>query len=192
MKNFSTKLIAFVLFTSAKALSQPIYNVDEKEFRLIVSEIVKIYSPIFDKKGVDFWMEPNWQSNDVHLYAKKFDDLSWKIVVSGGFARQSEISNEGLILAICHQIGHLMSGKLSDYSTEEKSWQYAYDVCSEKIFLEWSKRYNLKKLGVKIDECEKLKTNSDVCYYKAFAKKSIEFLNERLCYGPQRTGQTGH
>ena len=186
MKTVS-KLVSTFFLTSITALAQvqPEFNVSEKDFHLVISEVVKKYRPIFEKKGIDFWIDQDWSSNDCSLYSKKFIDDSWKIYVSGCFARQPEITKEGLIMAICHQMGHLLGGKYSSYASESQAINYANNVCAELIFTEWSKRYNLKMYNMTIDECETRPKNKDVCYYKAFGNKSLEFLGKRFCYGPQ-------
>lgn len=52
--------------------------------------------------------------------------------------------------------------------------------------------HKLKKTGFYLDKCEKVKKKSDVCYYKVFGKASIDFLNERFCYGPQSIRKKSH
>lgn len=191
MKTIS-KLLSSVFFTSLTALAQPEYNVSEKDFNLITSEFVRIYRPIFEKKEVDFWIERDWKSRDCSVYSKKFIDASWKIYVSGCFARQPEITKEGLIMAICHQMGHLLGGKFAVYASEAEATKYANNVCAELVFLEWSKRYNLKMYNMTIDECENRPKNKDICYYKTFGNKSLEFLGKRFCHGPQSEGKEGY
>jgi hypothetical protein len=191
MKTIS-KLLSFVFFTSITAQAQPEYNVSEKDFRLITSELVRIYRPIFEKKGVDFWIERDWSARDCSLYSKKFADPSWKIYVSGCFARQPEITKEGLIMALCHQMGHLMAGKFETYASEVEAKRYTDNICAELVFKEWSKRFNLKMYNMTIDDCEKIPKDKDVCYYKYFGKKSIESIDRGFCNGPQSNSYEGH
>jgi hypothetical protein len=191
MKTIS-KLISYILFTSLTAHAQPELNVTQKEFREIIALVVASYRPIFEKKEVDFWIEADWQSNDCSIYSKKFADASWKIYVSGCFVRQPEITDEGFIMALCHQMGHLLGGTFSGYATEKAAEAYASDICAEIIFKEWSKRYNLKMYNVTLPECEKSTKNKDVCYYKAFGKQSLKFLGKGFCHGPQSESNKGY
>lgn len=169
------------------------WNISRQDFWDIQQFVYDIYKPVFDGLKVDgqivaWWFEGNWESKTNNMYAKKekvppYNWNKWTIQVHGGLARRVQMTKEGFILGLCHEIGHLVGGyptmDYTQYSTEGESDYYATHVCARKVFKEWAKKYPLKKLGLTVDVCEKYfdtPEEKDICIYSVFAAKSLSEL----------------
>lgn len=159
------------------------WNITEQDFWNEIKFVYDIYKPIFNELKVNWWIDADWNSKINNIYAEMKDDQwskNWRIILHGGLARRMQLSKDGLYLAICHEIGHLVGGfPLQDYtkySTEGEADYYAAHVCARKIFGAMEKKQKLNSLGVKVDICDKNFDNEfdrNVCYRSVFAAKSL-------------------
>jgi hypothetical protein len=113
----------------------------------------------------DIW-ENQWNNN-------------YKIIVHGGIVRRPQLTKEGFVLALCHELGHLLGGyplrEYTKYASEGQADYYATHVCAKKVFGKMAKESPLK-LQMKIDICDKsfdTKIEIDTCYLTVFGAKSL-------------------
>ncbi len=161
----------------------PTWNISEAEFHERIDQVYAVYSPIFKELGVNFWFERQWTSHVVNLYADIWENQwnkNWKIIVHGGLARRPQLTKDGFVLALCHELGHLVAGfplkNYTKYSSEGQSDFYATHVCAKKVFGEMAKKAPIINLGVKVPICDTgydTKLEQDVCYLTVFAAKSL-------------------
>jgi hypothetical protein len=167
------------------------WNITEQEFWEMIDLVYGIYKPIFNElkldngEGVSWWFEADWNSKIHNMYASKvkvypYGWNKWIIKVHGGIARMVQMTKEGFLLGLCHEIGHMVGGyplmDYTEYSTEGESDYYATHVCARKVFSAWAKKYNLKKVGATVEICEKnfdTQKEKDVCVYSVFGSKSL-------------------
>ncbi len=113
----------------------------------IITEVVKeIYNPIFSKDGKKLIINFKWDNPAVNAYATRDDNNNPVVNITGGMLGHDLLSQDGLALILCHEIGHFLGGepkKLRGRSTK-KSWSsaegqadyFATAHCIKKVFKE--------------------------------------------------------
>jgi hypothetical protein len=167
------------------------WNISEPEFWELIDYVYKIYKPIFNGvksiKGepVYWWFESDWNSPINNMYAemKKVPPWNWNawvIKVHGGLARRVQLTKDGFLLAMCHDIGHFLAGyphmNYLEYSIEGQADYYATHVCARKIFGAMEKKNKLVRNNLKVELCDKnfdTVYEQNVCYRSYFAAKSL-------------------
>ncbi len=84
-------------------------NVSEAQFYHILNLGESIYKPIVEKLGYKLTVEKNWHDSTVNAYAKQVGK-EMIVAMFGGLARRPEVTEEGLALVFCHEIGHHLAG----------------------------------------------------------------------------------
>ncbi|MFZ8934727.1 MAG: M48 family metalloprotease [Bacteriovoracaceae bacterium] len=84
-------------------------SMTKSEFIQIISQIERIYSPIFRSKGKTLVIKKDWEDSVVNAYAK-LSGTTAHVVMSGGLARHPVITNDALALVVCHEVGHHIGG----------------------------------------------------------------------------------
>lgn len=123
-----------------------------KQFRKILDASEAVYQPIFKELGLRFYVENRWHDDEVNACASigspcsKFGESTAAtkdfryIEIYGGLGRHPEMSPEGLLLVICHEIGHHLAGyprygeNTEVMSTEGQSDYFATAKCARSIF----------------------------------------------------------
>lgn len=171
------------------------WNIEEKDFWDLIQFVYDIYKPVFaavrtqENETVSWWIEGNWQEKSATITSTKdkvppYNWNKWITRINGGIARHPFVTKDAFMLALCHEIGHLLGGApLKDYttfSTEGQADYYATHVCARKVFGKMEKKRKLIKLGVKLDQCDKFFDNEyevNVCYRTIFAAQALsEYL----------------
>jgi hypothetical protein len=167
------------------------WNISEKEFWEIIDYVYKIYKPVFNGvksttgEPVYFWFDSDWNSRINNIYANiskvpPWNWNAWVIKLNGGLARRVQLTKDGFMLAICHEIGHLLAGyplmSYLEYSIEGEADYYATHVCARKIFGQMEKTKKLERNNLKVEMCDKnfdTVFEQNVCYRSYFAAKSL-------------------
>lgn len=98
------------------------------EFEEVINKFSNFWSPIimnkYQKKLV---FENDWDAQRVNASATRDDDNNPVIKVSGGLARHPEITKNGLILILCHELGHHLGGAPKSFRgrSKKRSWSSA-------------------------------------------------------------------
>lgn len=111
-----------------------------KRFKLIMTPIVKTQ---LDK---DLIVTLDWEDASVGARTTRDDDNNPVIMMLGGMARHPEMTRDGLLTILCHEIGHHLGGAPKKFRgrTQLRSWSsaegqsdyYASLYCLPKIFNE--------------------------------------------------------
>lgn len=194
---FSTAAKAgFPLNDAAAMPPSQTWNIEEKDFWDLINFVVEIYKPVFaavrtaENETVSWWIEGNWQEKSATITSTKdkvppYNWNKWIVKVNGGIARHPFMTKDAFMLALCHEIGHLLGGApLKDYttfSTEGQADYYATHVCARKVFGKMEKKKKLIKVGnFKLDQCDKYFDNEyelNVCLRTLFAAQALsEYL----------------
>ena len=86
------------------------------------------------KKGEELKILRDWSDGAVNAWAFRVGKESW-LEVPGGMSRYHLISEEGFLMTICHELGHLLGGAphRNQISFEGQADYYAPMKCMEKI-----------------------------------------------------------
>lgn len=111
-------------------------QVTEKAFNKIIDVAKEVYSPIFKEKGFDLEIGNNWDDGTVNAYAYQSGKTA-HVEMFGGMARHPEMSPDGFLLVLCHEIGHHLAGEplytRGWASVEGQSDYWGAKVCMRKI-----------------------------------------------------------
>ena len=84
-------------------------NITEEQFNENIRYISEIYSPIVSKHGARLRITGQWKSDTINAAARQMFGV-WDIVFTGGLARRPEMSSDGMVLILCHELGHHLGG----------------------------------------------------------------------------------
>jgi len=92
---------------------------------------LKTYKPIFEKQGINFRIDYQYFSDRENITAYK-NGSDWTITIHQGFLKHPAINRNGLKIAVCHEVGHLLGPKVNAalYADEYDSDEYAIVSCS--------------------------------------------------------------
>jgi hypothetical protein len=174
-------------------------GIEEADFRGAIADVKKVYSPIFkDQYGSNLIVEEKWEDSTVNAYAQQ-SGKNWKVSMFGGLARDPEVTKDGFIAVICHEIGHHIGGapKKSTWmgtawaSNEGQSDYFATSKCLKRLFkdeLELNKKAleesdKTEDRLIALNKCKEVyKSEAEValCYRSALAGESLAKLLGKL------------
>jgi hypothetical protein len=111
-------------------------NIDEQMFNRIIDAGLEVYQPIAKKYG-DKKLTINRRWNDSTVNAnciRRWGSVT--VNMFGGLARRKEITPEGFLLVLCHELGHAYGGKpyiRGDMSAEGQADYYGANVCTKLV-----------------------------------------------------------
>jgi hypothetical protein len=134
--------------------SKSISGLSELDFNLILDRVENVMGPEMRKhlnKKLIFtrlWADPT-----VDAHTTRDDDNNPVIVVSGGLARHPQMTKDGFLLLMCHEIGHHLGGapKIFRGNSNLRGWSsaegqadyYATTKCLPKFFQSASEDKNI-------------------------------------------------
>jgi hypothetical protein len=83
--------------------------------------VESIYSPIVAQEGGNLKVVRNWTDGTVNAYAQQ-SGKTWSVQMFGGLARHETITEDGLALVVCHEIGHHIGGAPKKVSVFSNPW----------------------------------------------------------------------
>jgi hypothetical protein len=142
MKNFKQGLLAATLLLSVPSIActpdategfvpknnlkisvnqKRLGGISEQQFNDVISKVENIYSPIVTGMGAKLIIERNWTDGTVNAYAQQ-SGKNWKVSMFGGLARHETITEDGMALVVCHEIGHHIGGAPRKVSPWSSPW----------------------------------------------------------------------
>lgn len=115
-------------------------NIDQELFNRIIELGKKHYDPLAKENNESLKINANWSNSTVNANCSR----RWGSVIInmyGGLARREEISPEGFMLVLCHELAHAYGGKpyirpSSRLAAEGQADYYGAQVCAKKILTE--------------------------------------------------------
>lgn len=113
-------------------------NITEQQFNQIVDDVVRLWQPIAQAKGVNLVAEKLWDDSTVNASAFQ-SGRNWYISMYGGLARRPEITPDGFALVVCHELGHHFAGYAFSSgwawaSNEGQSDYFATQTCARYLW----------------------------------------------------------
>ncbi len=147
------------------------------KFEQFTNRIVSLYADTIKELGGNLKTEFLWDSPDLNAYAEK-EKSNWRIVFHGALYRDKRVTDDGFIMTVCHELGHLLGGapfKLGrETSAEGQADYWASTVCAKRYFTEFPEDIVMSN-GFVRDQCTQ-KYEGDV-------------PSQKICY---RTIMAGH
>lgn len=185
-------------------------NMTEADFNRVIDSVEEIYAPIISNMGAKLQVERKWSDGTVNAYAQQ-QGKTWKVSMFGGLARHSTVTEDGLALVVCHEIGHHIGGApkkggsagggwwgggstggTSWASNEGQSDYFATLKCLRQVFLNDNNSAIIAKMNVPsfvTEQCQKStrgnKEDSAICVRASMAGKSVSDLFSALSKTPE-------
>ena len=93
----------------------------EAAFNAVIDKVEQLYAPIVSQLGGKLEVVRNWTDGTVNAYAQQIG-TTWRVSMFGGLARHETITEDGLALVVCHEIGHHIGGAPKKRSFMGNSW----------------------------------------------------------------------
>lgn len=84
-------------------------NMTEQEFLDIIERVESYYAPIVNEQGATLKIDKKWNDSTVNAYAQRQGN-TWLVTMFGGLARRPEVTQDGFMLVVCHELGHHLGG----------------------------------------------------------------------------------
>lgn len=170
----------------------------QEQFNKVIDRVEHLYAPIVSSAGGKLVVERNWTDGTVNAYATQTGGV-WKVAMFGGLARHETITEDGMSLVVCHELGHHLGGAPrkgasaggwwggagggSWASNEGQADYFATMKCLRRVFLNDDNARIVSTLGAPqylIDSCTKAtkgnKEDSALCVRTSMAGKSVSNL----------------
>jgi len=192
-------LVFFVLFPSmAFATILPPNNlhlednlygftgIDQEQFNDAISKAEEVYKPIVESHGATLKINRLWTNATVNASAYQ-NGRSWMVDMFGGLARRQEISPDGFMMVIGHEIGHHIAGVAFYGNAEWASAEGAADYFATHSFAKMIWQNDLignQQAAQFVEQIPKEKCDAQwveekarfLCYRTAMAGKSLATL----------------
>lgn len=173
-------------------------GITEQQFNSAIDKVVNVYAPIVSNMGAKLTVERKWTDATVNAYALRTGN-NWSIAMFGGLARHASITEDGMALVVCHELGHHIGGApkkgaglvasadapvVNKWSGAEGQADYFATLkCLRKVFLNENNTAIVAKLNAPkyvVDACNKAtnkdKQDSAICIRTSMAGKSVSNL----------------
>lgn len=84
-------------------------GITEAQFKTAIDKVETLYAPIVSSLGGTLIIERKWTDATVNAYASQ-SGKTWKVAMFGGLARHKAITEDGMSLVVCHELGHHIGG----------------------------------------------------------------------------------
>jgi hypothetical protein len=167
----------------------------EAEYNAVIDKVANVYSPIVRRYGGVLQVERLWQSDTVNAGTlRRNDGKTWVLNLYGGFARHPDITPDGYMLVICHEIGHHIGGApkkvydsgISWSSTEGQADYFATLKCLRRVLRKDDNITLMQDVSVPEGirtECQRsfpVATDAALCMRTAIAGMSVARVNAAI------------
>lgn len=147
MKGFIIALYLFSFVATASILPQTNLRIPvsfknakltEKRFNDLIDQVVESYRPTFKKYGMrQLIVNRKWKDGKINASAGKRGS-TFLMNIYGGLGRYESITDDGFLLVLCHEVGHLIGGAptyrpYNNVSSEGQADYFATHKCFRKI-----------------------------------------------------------
>ncbi len=177
----------------------------EAQFNAAIDKVEAIYAPIVANMGAKLVIARRWTDGTVNANASQ-NGKTWNVNMYGGLARHQTVTEDGMSLVVCHEIGHHIGGAprkggggwwnrvgaASWASNEGQSDYFATLKCLRKAFLNEDNVAIARRMNPPrevIDACSRVTQNqiqdTAICIRTSMAGKSVANLFSALSRTPE-------
>jgi hypothetical protein len=84
-------------------------NVSKEQFELAIAKATDLYKDVVESHDGQLSIVNNWDDETVNASASQFFGF-WVVNMYGGLARRPEVTPDGFVLVLCHELGHHLGG----------------------------------------------------------------------------------
>jgi hypothetical protein len=81
----------------------------EAQFNSAIDKVESVFESIVASHGGKLSIDRKWTDGTVNAYATQ-TGKNWKVFMFGGLARHETITEDGMNLVVCHELGHHLGG----------------------------------------------------------------------------------
>lgn len=96
-------------------------GITEEQFNKVIDGVEVVMSPFITQAGGTLKVVKKWTDPTVNAYAQQLGK-TWQISMFGGLARHETITEDGMALVACHEIGHHIGGAPRKVSPWASPW----------------------------------------------------------------------
>lgn len=113
-------------------------GITEAQFNAVMDRVQELYGPIIAKRGATLQINRLWTDDTVNASAEQ-QGGTWILNMYGGLARDKAITQDGMALVACHELGHHLGGAPkyggTDWAANEGEADYfANTKCLHRFF----------------------------------------------------------
>ena len=197
-------LFLFLLTLNAQAfvpdnnLSIPVNElnptgISKEQFDSVIDKVNALYAPIVEAQGARLIFNRKWEDNTVNASAAR--DMSrgteWYVSMYGGLARHPQMTEDGFLMVVCHELGHHLGGypKKTQAFQVDRKWSsvegqsdyFATLKCARRVF---EKESNEEILATKVVPAFVIKQCGE-----SFKSKHEQFICQRSALAGQEISQ---
>ena len=130
-------------FLPPNDLSIPVGSLEDKgitkeQFDAVMDQAEALYAPVIAARGGALKLNRLWENPTVNASAQRLGD-TYILNMYGGLARHETITQDGMALVVCHELGHHLGGapkyrSMGWASNEGQSDYFANLKCLHRIF----------------------------------------------------------
>lgn len=159
-------------------------NMTEQEFIEIIERVETYYAPIVASHGGTLNIAKRWSDSTVNAYAQR-SGKTWNVSMFGGLARRPEVTPDGFMLVVCHELGHHLGGfpfSRGWAANEGQSDFFATQACAKNIWgLDTATNATFRDsvhptAKASCDAVYSETADQDLCYRTAMAGESLARL----------------
>lgn len=121
-------------------------GISKEQFESVIDKVNTLYAPIVEAQGARLIFNRKWEDNTVNASAAR--DMSrgtdWYVSMYGGLARHPQMTEDGFLMVVCHELGHHLGGypKKSQPFQVDRKWSsvegqsdyFATLKCARRVF----------------------------------------------------------
>jgi hypothetical protein len=152
-------------------------NITESEFNEAIEKARAHYTPIVASHGARLVINGNWYDDTLNASASQVGS-NWRVNMYGGLARHPEMTLDGFVMVLCHEMGHHLAGFSFTRplwgrvwaANEGQSDYYAAHICTRDLWrdeLELNATYKEKAHPLAIERCDlswESEEDRNLCY----------------------------
>ena len=113
-------------------------GITEKQFNDVMDQIQSLYGPVVAAHGGTLVIKRRWDNGMVNAYAERIGS-DYIIHMYGGLARHEAVTQDGMALVACHELGHHIGGAPkkwgNDWASNEGQADYFANLkCLRRVF----------------------------------------------------------
>ncbi|MEQ1731560.1 MAG: hypothetical protein ABL982_24580 [Vicinamibacterales bacterium] len=131
------------VFLPDNNLKIPIGSLEDKgitqaQFNAVMDQAEALYKPVIAARGARLVLKRLWDNNTVNASAQQ-QGKDWILNMYGGLARHATITQDGMALVVCHELGHHIGGAPkydgNDWASNEGESDYFANLkCLRRMF----------------------------------------------------------
>jgi hypothetical protein len=105
----------------------PLSDLQRRSFEYTLEQFRLTFLPLFNRQGKSLEIINEWDNPKVNAYATRDMEDNGQIIITGGMARHPMMTQDALVLVLCHELGHFFGGapKALRGNTQKPSWSSA-------------------------------------------------------------------